>query len=639
MGGICGIVDLTGRPVAAEDLEPMLAAAPYRGRDGVTTWTGAGAAIAFQARHVTPRARAEEQPWRDAATGSVVVADARIDDRAALIASLAGALGPRPKASGPPSDGELVAAALRAWGVDGIGRLLGDFAIAAWDPTRRRLVAARDAMGMRPLAYHVAGGRAWFASEVRQVLAAPGVQATLHEPAIAAHLLGHFDHVTWTPYEGVHRVPAGHALTVDGDGHRIEPFWRADPERRIRFGRETDYADAFRELFEHAVRDRIEGVGEVGVLLSGGVDSGAVASMAGLIARAAGATPRRIHAYAWRSDALPEVDERDVSDQIVAAYGFTAAAVDADRYQPLSDPPDYGLDENGPFVGVYGALLRHAVERAGREGVGVMLSGGRGDLVVGEDVLDAPGLLRNGRWRALLADIGLYRRWRGCSLPTAVDRLLVRPVLADAAARPPLSYIRAAVRRERSIPLRAPVWVRRDLLERVGAAQWPRHGAAPPASLHGVSRRKRHRMLFLGMSMETSMWLERLHARAGVAFVDPWSDRRLAEFVLATPQWLIQRMSAPKRLAREAMRGVMPEPVRLAAAKRSPEPLYLRALRETASDVVEDLLREPVTSTLGFVDGAELRRHYARVRAGSAPAAEFWWALTLEVWMRGRDAL
>ena len=635
MSGLCGIVDLSGRQVAAEDLEPMIAAASYRGRDGVSIWTGHGAAIAHQALHATLASCHEHQPWHDENSGLVVVADARIDDRDALTAALPRGAVRQPRAGPPHTDVEFVAAAVLAWGSAGIGRLLGDFAFVAWDTARRRLFAARDAMGMRPLAYHWNGTRLWFASEVKQVLAARGVPARLSERAIAAHLTGSFDDAASTPYRDVLRVAPGHALTVDADGARVARFWNVDPERRVRYRSEGEYAEAFRALFEASVRDRMGTDRDVGILLSGGVDSGAVASMAGHIVRRTGGTPAAIRTYAWQSANLPEVDERHISDQIVDHFGFSSASVAADDHGPLSDYPARGPERDGPYVGVYQALIERALAMAAMDGVGVMLSGTRGDLIVGETVLDAPGLLLSGRVRAVQRDLAAFRRWRGISPIAAIDQLLVRPFLADQLARPWLAPLRAMRRRAGDArTIRAAPWVSESLLSRTGAVGRAPNAFEPPAGLRGVSRRQRYRMVFLGMNMETLQWLDRLHARAGVAFADPWSDRRLAEFVIASPQWVVQRMVEPKRLAREAMRGVMPESVRVGASKISPEPLYELALRDRASGTVEALLADPMSAQLGFVDAARLRDHYRAYRAGAALDPTFWWALSLEMWLR-----
>lgn len=631
MSGLCGIVDFAGRSVEAGDLHAMMDAAAYRGLDGTATWLGGGVALAHQARHVTPESVHEVQPLVDPATGWVLVADARIDNRAELLA----ALKPSPGPSGEVDDARLLLAAYRSWGSEGLGRVVGDFAFAVWEPERRRLFAARDALGVRPFVYRCDGRRLWFGSEVQQVLAAPGVPTRLFEPAIAAHLVGRFEDHEWTPYEGVLRLPPGHTLWVEDGRTRIARYWDVDPTARVRLRTEDEYADAFRELLERAVAARLRSAHPVGVLLSGGLDSGGVASMAGRVLRARGDDPSRFRTYSWAFDELAQADERSISDGIVAEFGFTATGIEGDELWPMSGFPADGAPRNGPLTSVYQELMGRALAQARTDGVRTMLSGNRGDLLGGEMVIDLPGLARAGEWRALRRDLHAYRSWKRTSLATAVGRLLLRPVLADLAALPPLAPLRDAVRgRPTAKAIRAADWVAPSLLARSGLEERPAHGFEPPRELRGVARRKRYRTVFLGLQIAAIEWDDAFHAAHGLEFADPWSDRRIVEFVIATPPWVVQRLTEPKRLARNALRGVMPEDVRRAARKVSPQPLFDRALRERAVALLDELLADPVMAVLGYVDPEPLRSHLADVRRGADAAPTLWWALTLEMWLR-----
>jgi asparagine synthase (glutamine-hydrolysing) len=236
------------------------------GRGGAAR--GGGVGLAHLASHVTPESVREVQPRVEGEV--VVVADARIDNRAELVAALGGVVG-----SGA-TDVELIAAAYRAWGLESAARLVGDFAFVVWDGERRRLYAARDALGMRSLAYRVEAGRALFATEVKQILAVPGVPARIFEPAVAAFLSGRLPRPEWSFWEGIAQLAPAHAWTwEEGAGSRTWRYWDVDGGRRIRYRREEEYAEHFLELFRESVRARLRSVRPVGLLLSGGVDSGA----------------------------------------------------------------------------------------------------------------------------------------------------------------------------------------------------------------------------------------------------------------------------------------------------------------------------------------------------------------------------
>jgi asparagine synthase (glutamine-hydrolysing) len=129
---------------------------------------------------------------------------------------------------------------------------------------------------------------------------------------------------------------------------------------------------------------------------------------------------------------------------------------------------------------------------------------------------------------------------------------------------------------------------------------------------------------------------ERLRARFGMTFADPWADRRLVEFVLAVPPWRVQRPSEPKRLARLALRSLLPAATVQALGKAEPANLYDRGLRDRARATATDLLTRSRLEALGFVDGDALRAYFEGYLEGKPLRFEPWWALTLEMWLRSR---
>ena len=142
-------------------------------------------------------------------------------------------------------------------------------------------------------------------------------------------------------------------------------------------------------------------------------------------------------------------------------------------------------------------------------------------------------------------------------------------------------------------------------------------------------------MVFTPLHMRGMTWSERTYARFGQAFADPWSDVRLATFVLAIPQQVINRPGdLDKRLVRGAMRDLMPPEVLAASGKVLPSPLYRRALRGPAVPIVTDLLTGMHLAECGLVDEDALRAHFADVRAGGRDHPSLWWCLAAEMWLR-----
>jgi asparagine synthase (glutamine-hydrolysing) len=632
MSGICGVINLDGAPVEPAVLEKMAQAAAHRGPDGIHYHTEGAVGLAHLALDITPESVRERQPLVSEREGLVLVADARIDNREELIGTLwSGSHLPEES----PTDAEIILEAYRRWGEECPAHLIGDFAFAIWDGRRRRLFAARDAMAMRALYYRVEPRRrVLFGTEVKQILAADGVPARLFEPAVGAYLAGPFGSLEWSFYEGISQLAPAHALMVDKSGQRTWRYWDIDPDFRIEYSTEEEYVEHFLEVFLEAVRCRLRSTKPVGIFLSGGMDSGSIASVAGwLLRRDERLAGGDFRAYCWAFEELSESDERHISDGIVSHYGIPERDVAADDAWPLKDYPAHGPDRDEPLIGVYQVLIEHTLAAANSDGAGYVFSGDRGDLMVGDVVFDHLGLLRAGQLPALWEQLGAHARRSKVSLGRVVLSQLLKPLLLETwpwGAEQALALRRRLLRLE---PPPYPPWVRPEFAERIGLAEIIKEAQHMPA-IKDRARRMRYELIFTPMHLRGMVWSERSWARYGLGFADPWSDRRLAEFALAVPQWRIQRVGEFKRVARLAMRGIMPEQVRRSTAKISPAPLYHRALKEQARGTVLELLTGSRAAARGYTDEGMLRDYYKRFVRGGGEIPEFWWALTLEMWLR-----
>lgn len=128
--------------------------------------------------------------------------------------------------------------------------------------------------------------------------------------------------------------------------------------------------------------------------------------------------------------------------------------------------------------------------------------------------------------------------------------------------------------------------------------------------------------------------MERLYARAGIAYADPWRDRRIASFVLAVPQDVIRRPGTYKPLLAEAMEGVIPEDVRRTARKIVPTPFFRWAMRGPARPIIRELMTDSQVVARGYVDERAWQDHYESILKGEEPRIDFYNALTLEMWLR-----
>ena len=285
MCGIAGIVGRLSEPNRVA-LRRMSDAMAHRGPDAQGTWQSApgedgwGALLAHRRLSILDLSPAGAQPMTDAATGHVIVLNGEIYNYVQLRDRLA-AEGQRVGSTG---DTAVMLRALGTHGMDAMGWLRGMFAFALWDPGRRRLVLARDPLGIKPL--YLARSRdatsGWsiaFASELRALLASGllGV-ARLDPRAVASVVWNGFVVGPVTAVDGVELVWPGQLLAFDG--HGVEVF-RADFWTTARSGLEAPVDEEHvARIVEEDLRLHLASDVPLAVFLSGGVDSSVVANLA-----------------------------------------------------------------------------------------------------------------------------------------------------------------------------------------------------------------------------------------------------------------------------------------------------------------------------------------------------------------------
>ncbi|MCK6481024.1 MAG: asparagine synthetase B, partial [Planctomycetes bacterium] len=376
MSGICGVFRFDGGPVDGALLERMIDRIAWRGPEGRGRWVGPGAALGFTRFATTPEAAAETQPLLDPESGLVLVLDGRIDNREEVLASL------RQRGAAPrePSDAGILLAAWKAMGEACLLRLAGDYALLLWDGRRRRLVAARDPLGIRPLFRASDGGALLLASDPLSLLAHPALPAEPAEGYLAEILAEEARSWEETLHRGVLRVPPGHLLEAGEGGARLRLAFDPTPLPRPPGASLATDAEAFRAVFDEAVRCRLRvppGGKAPGILLSGGVDSGAVALAAAGIRAAEGGGRGDLLAVSGVFPGEP-FDEEPLIRETAAAAGIgllRGLPVEVPPGEPAREAAATGALPLSP-LGRTHYLLLAAAGGAGRR---VLLTGNGGD--------------------------------------------------------------------------------------------------------------------------------------------------------------------------------------------------------------------------------------------------------------------
>jgi asparagine synthase (glutamine-hydrolysing) len=272
---MCGIAGIYEGPAAVDPtiVRAMVSELLHRGPDGEGFYLDDGIALGM-CRLAIIDVEHGHQPLMNERGDVVVVFNGEIYNHAELRSQLAGS-GHR-LSSG--SDGAVLPHLYEEYGERFVERLNGIFAIALWDARARRLVLARDRFGVKPLYWSRLGSHVVFASEMKALLRDPAIHTTLDLIALDQFLTFRFIPSPATPLAAVRRVRPATVLTIAPEGENERLYWSHDGPATMEASVGA-LVDRYSELFERAVVRQMMAERPIGVMLSGGVDSGAITAV------------------------------------------------------------------------------------------------------------------------------------------------------------------------------------------------------------------------------------------------------------------------------------------------------------------------------------------------------------------------
>jgi asparagine synthase (glutamine-hydrolysing) len=623
LSGIAGILNLSGRPIDPADLHRMVAAMEYRGPDGTKIWREGPIGLAHCHYWTTPEEVGEEQPIASPDGRYRLTADARIDNRDDLIDALCNAY-PVDRAS---SDAQLILAAYSRWGRECVRHLIGDFAFALWDARTRRLLLARDVIGLRQLFYAVVDGVWCFATRIGAIAPLLAGRLSLNRPLIEDFLRNHWRrHECQTVYREIRRLPPAHTLIPTGDATRPQLYYILGQERPDCRSRE-EWIEAFRCVLNEAVRCRLRSVGPVGILTSGGLDSPALACIAHELVEQR-VTDQEARLYSAVYAHTPEADERDYFDRVANhCHRFTSTYVWADDLwsfrefgsdggYPLDEPENYEMRSH--TVGLFRAA------RAG--GCRTVLAGEGSNQVLGHALYDYPTGLRDLRFRDALAEMKYYRRPGRMGYGRIVARAFLRPLLPE--------ILLAKLQTLRTSPVRAP-WVKpqNDLQAPPLECYLDERFNHPPgvslgtqAAVVNMVRRPFDYARFSTIDVQA--------AYAGVEWRLPYLDRRVVDFLIHLPRWLQNWRGRDRILLREVMQNRMPEALRTGLKQGFVTALIHRGTRDKERRRIESMMKDSRAVSLDLIDAQLFEQAYASYCRGESEDFDLRLAVLMEAWLR-----
>jgi asparagine synthase (glutamine-hydrolysing) len=554
MSGIAGIIHFDGKPVEPGQVEAMTAAMRSRGPDGIHHWRKGSVALGQCMLRTTTESLEETQPLTNEDESLVLVMDGRVDNWEELRRELLG----KGAVLRTRADAELVLRAYEVWGADCTHRIIGECVFFIWDARQQRLFGGRDAAGTRHFYYHQGKGWFAFASEIKGLLALP-IARRLNESRLLDYLVEEFDRddEVGTFYQGILRLPAGHAMRVTAAGPRIWRWWNPGELSEQKFASLAQCTEAFMDQLRVAVICRLRSLKPVGAMLSGGMDSSTLVGLISKEFRGELREPLRTFSLIredrencpdWRS-----IDAILKADPWLQPTILTSAAADA-AWQPLLAGIPQG-DE--PFAWSHGFTYGLTYEAARAAGCGVVLDGMAGDVLFYSPSRSLGELVQRHRYDRVPALLAAYRTH---GFEGGLKEVL-RAALANLAPDAARAWVRRR-RDERQLGegdmklLRADV-ARPYLASKRSAAY--RAGDRLRAASDQAAHARNFTTGLISFGHET---YGPLALAQGVEPRSPFSDRRLIEFAIRMP--LAAKLAIPwyKHVLRNGTAGMLPDAAR-----------------------------------------------------------------------------
>ncbi|MFD0697801.1 asparagine synthase-related protein [Paenibacillus sp. GCM10027628] len=562
MSAIAGVLNSNGEPVSTEVIRNMMHALEKYPADDVRTWYGGSVFMGCHAQWITPESIHEQLPYYDESNMLAITADAIIDNREELFNRLQVNYHRRKRIT----DSELILLAYQKWGKEAPQYLIGDFAFVIWDEKKRQLFGARDLLGNRTLYYHHDTRHFSFCTVMNPLFTLPGIKKRLNESWLAEFLaipfiLDSID-VQSTLYSAIDQVPPAHTFTIEDGKLRLEQYGTfAVPDRKLKYKTNTEYEEAFREVFMEAITSRLRTYRQVGASLSGGLDSGAVVSFAVNPLQMEGKA-LRTYSYIPPSDFVDWTSKSMVADE----SPYIQATVEhlgnlTHRYMDFSGRDSYGeIDDlldlmEGPYKFFENSFwLKGMLEQARLDEVGVLLNGARGNYTIswGPAIDYYAQLLKKLRWIRFYREMKLYGKIEN------IRRVHLLPFIGKQA-------ISSMTRMPFSRPQPSnPLLIHPDLAARTGVIDKliKYDVGLTESSLDEFAARK-DQFINLAVSNHQGTSTTKLSLRYGVLERDPTSDPRVIRFCLSLPVEQYVQEGRDRSLIRRSTAGYLPDKVRL----------------------------------------------------------------------------
>lgn len=527
------------------------------------------------------------------------------------------------------SDTETILHLYEQSGPAGVEQLRGMFAFAIWDSVRKQLFLSRDRLGIKPLYYvHGDDGTLYFASEIKALLEAHAVKPELNYEVLADFATNRATSGEETLFRGVRRLPPGHNLIWRNGSIRIERYWDLDFTKDPVRQSDDQYIEQFGDLFSDCVRSHLMSDVPLGMFLSGGLDSSAIAAVMSGFVR----DPIKTFSVAFAERDANELEyARIVADEFRTDHHEIVVSPE-EFFEAL---PSMVYQEDEPIAHPSSVPL-YFVSRLASRHVKVVLTGeGSDELMAGYN-----------KYRVGIYNLVLGRRYEK-----------IAPQFVRAAVRRAIDLLPVDSRARRVLQrtfLRLPANLRDVYLDNFSVfSPTMQDDLFSAATIERMTDRDPYRIpvgimdelqgcdlldRLLAADLKTYlhellMKQDQMSMAASIESRVPFLDHRLVEFVNRLPVDLKLRGWTTKYILRRAMRERLPERILSRRKMGFPVPVGSWFRGEFRSILDEYVLSERALRR-GIFNGDYVRQLAARHSAGENHSERLWMLVNFEIWHR-----
>lgn len=613
MCGIAGLLSLGPKPVFEEEVQAMCDAMTHRGPDDAGYYVGDQVALGMRRLSIID-IDGGHQPVHNEDRSVWVVFNGEIYNFKQLRLSL--------EKQGhrfyTDTDTEVIVHLYEEYGESCVEKMRGMFAFAVWDSRQKKLLLARDRLGVKPLVYAVVNERLLFGSELKVLLQIPDIERRINLGSMNSLFTALCTPAGESIIEGVHKLKPGHILTASArKGVQVREYW--DVEFEPDYTKNEQYfVERLRDLLEESVKLRLISDVPLGAFLSGGVDSSSVVAM--MAKRNAG--PVKTFSIGFTD---PDYNELEYARKVAKQFGTDhhELVIEPNVLDIIEDIAWY-LDE--PF-GDSSAIPTYMVSKLAAESVTVVLSGDGGDeLFAGYDRYQVE---RNERKYARIPSpirkaAGLAGRMMHEGMK---GRRFLRHLALDGADR----YLDAntLIREYDKVSLFEPeVYVeiqKHDVRDRWrpvlqnGRMDWL-------SSLQYFDIKS-----YLPNDILTKV--DRMSMAHSIESREPLLDHKLVEFAATIPPELQMKGNTGKYIFKKAMEGILPNDILYRPKKGFAVPIG-RWFRGQLGPFVRDLLLSRRSIERGIFRKSYIERLIEMNDQGRPMDLPLWTLITFELWCR-----